>query len=227
MKSLRSSSQNARSSPTPRDRDLDAEMQSHPPLHIENSLRAGCPAASPREALLKLGGLEKPKNPFANAPASLGRTIAARLQFAVRIVAQKSGIHRSPSHMALGIAPTPRDFSVIDSVCSVLCLTAMPKDLPSYGNQVRQINRPRTSSPHRIFWTATPRTTFFRHSAVADVRANLTGNGDPSRCRAVRSVNFLTFSASLHCSAGFLAETAKKEKTKSRLSTSIGSGARS
>ncbi|MGB2668132.1 MAG: permease prefix domain 1-containing protein, partial [Candidatus Acidiferrum sp.] len=52
---------NSLRSPTP-DHDLDAELQSHPQLHIDDNLRAGMsPTEARRQAFLKLGGLQQTK----------------------------------------------------------------------------------------------------------------------------------------------------------------------
>src|SRR6185369_7008063 len=45
-----------------RDRDLDAELESHLQLHIDDNVRAGMTAAEARrQALLKLGGADQTK----------------------------------------------------------------------------------------------------------------------------------------------------------------------
>ena len=199
-------------------RDLDAEMQSHLALHIEDNLRAGMtPQQARREALLKLGGLEQTKESVRERRGLPWLELLLHdLQFAVRMLRKNPGFTAvAILTMALGIGANTAIFSVIDSVL----LGALPygdaKDLALVWESSPQINRPRNvvSPPDFLDWQR-QNDVFSGMSAVADVRANLTGNGDPEQIVVQYvSVNFFdVLRVAPLLGPGFLAENGEEGK---------------
>src|SRR5437899_1359402 len=101
-----------------REKDLDAEMDSHLQLHIEDNLRAGMSAAEARrEAFMKLGGVEQTKEmvrerrglPLLEVPLQ-------DLRHGVRMLLKNPGFTMVATvTLALGIAVNATMFSLVSA----------------------------------------------------------------------------------------------------------------
>ena len=76
------------------DRELSEELASHLAMHTEDNLRAGMsPEAARREALMKLGGLEKTKEEYRERRGITWlETMAQDFSFGVRILRKNYGL---------------------------------------------------------------------------------------------------------------------------------------
>ena len=111
------------------DRDLDAEMQSHLAMHIEDNLRAGmAPQAARRQALLKLGGLEQVKELYRDRRGlPFLETFAQDVRCALRMFGKNPGFTLIVSlTLALGIGANTAIFSLMDD----LMLKTLPVEKP-------------------------------------------------------------------------------------------------
>jgi putative ABC transport system permease protein len=167
------------------DRDLDAEMQSHLALHIEDNLRRGMtPQQARREALIKLGGLEQTKQAVRerrNLPWL--ETLLQDVRFGARMLRKNPGFAAiAVLTMALGIGANTAIFSVIDLVL----LAPVPyKDAERLvilweNNQQRSKLDNVVSPPDFLDWQSQS-DVFTCMAAMADSQRNLTGNGDPEQ----------------------------------------------
>src|SRR5437870_5769213 len=79
-----------------KDRDLDAEIESHLQLHIEDNLRLGMtPEEARREALIKLGGVESTKEAYRDQRGlPVLESILQDLRFALRKLLKNPGFTR-------------------------------------------------------------------------------------------------------------------------------------
>jgi hypothetical protein len=178
------------------------------------------PQQARRDAFLKLGGLEQTKESVRerrNLPWL--ELLLNDLQFAVRMLRKNPGFTAiAILTMALGIGANTAIFSVIDSVL----LGALPygnaKDLVLVWESSPQLNKQRNvvSPPDFLDWQR-QNDVFSAMSAIADVRANLAGHGDPEQIVVQYvSVNFFSVLGVAPLLGGFRAENAKKERRSRR-----------
>jgi putative ABC transport system permease protein len=167
------------------ERDLDAEMQSHLAMHIEDNLRSGMSQqAARREALMRLGGVEQTKEFYRQRHRLPWLEVSLQdLRFGVRMLRKNPGFAAiAVLTMALGIGANTAIFSVINSVL----LGALPYKNAQELVMVWETDPTRgklrnvASPPDFTDWQK-QNDVFSGMSAIADVRRNLTGNGDPEQ----------------------------------------------
>ena len=165
------------------DRDLDEELRSHIEMRAADNLAAGMSAESARyEAQKRFGNTALLKEDTRNADIVGWLDVAARdFRYALRMLRRSPGFTAvAVLTLALGIGANTAIFSVINSVL----LRPLPYHDPASLVMVWETNsqhpKPHNtvSPPNFLDWQS--RNTVFSDMAyIADVRNNLTGNGDP------------------------------------------------
>jgi predicted permease len=101
------------------DGDIDAELQSHLEMHIDENIRSGMtPAEARRQALIQLGGLEQTKQAYRDRRTlPLLESLSQDLRYGLRMMARNPGFAAVVIFtLALGIGVTTTAFSWIDMV---------------------------------------------------------------------------------------------------------------
>jgi putative ABC transport system permease protein len=174
-------------------REIDAELQSHLALRIDDSIAAGMsPEEARRDALVRFGSRSAAREQTAGEDAALGLD---RLWFDLRYAARQ--LRLSPGFtitavltLTLGIGANAAIFSSMDAV--VLRPLAVPdlhRVMSLFEQQDRGAND-RTTLANFVDWSRQS-TAFENLAAYSYTEMNLTGAGDPTRIDAVRaSANF-------------------------------------
>jgi predicted permease len=165
------------------DRDLDEELRSHIEMRAADNLAAGMSPADARfEAQKRFGNTALLKEDTRNADIVGWMDVAVRdFRYALRMLQRSPGFTAvAVLTLALGIGANTAIFSVINSVL----LRPLPYHDPGSLVMVWETNsqhpKPHNtvSPPNFLDWQS--RNTVFSDIAyIADVRNNLTGNGDP------------------------------------------------
>lgn len=103
-----------------RDREFDAELESHLQLHSDENIRLGMsPAEARRAAMLKLGGLEKVRAEYRDARGFRWLDdVAQDLRFTLRVLGrQRSLTLVATMILALGVAVNGIFFTLVDMIC--------------------------------------------------------------------------------------------------------------
>ena len=195
-----------------RDAELSAEIESHLALHVEDNLRAGMsPEEARREALLKLGGAEQAKELYRDRRGLPWLEILLQdLRLSGRLLRKNPGFAAvAILTIALGIGANTAIFSVINSL--------LLRPLPYHDADHLVMVWEHSLKTHKLHNTVSPpdfldwqkqNEAFTEMAAIADVRRNLTGNGDPEQVVVQYvSVNFFSvLGVPPMLGGGFLAE---------------------
>ena len=162
-----------------REGELDAEMESHLQLHIEDNLRMGMsPAQARREAIMKLGGIEQTKENYRERRGlPVLETLVQDIRFGGRMLRKNPGFTCiAVLTLALGIGANTAIFSVVNTVL----LQQLPMPEP---NRVMVIHRYEGSSlPYPEFLDLQAQNQSFELLALhRRGSVNLTGAGEPER----------------------------------------------
>ena len=177
------------------DREIDAELQSHLALRIDDNIAAGMsPEEARRDAQVRFGSRSAAREQTVGEDAVLGLD---RLWFDLRYAARQ--LRLSPGFtitavltLTLGIGANTAIFSSMDAV--VLRPLAVP-DLHRVVSLFEQQDRganDRTTMANYMDWTRQS-TAFEALAAYSYTQKNMTGAGDPTRIdAALASANFFT-----------------------------------
>ena len=165
------------------DHDLDEELRSHIEMRAADNLAAGMSPANARyEAQKRFGNTALLKEDTRNADIVGWMDVAARdFRYALRMLQRSPGFTAvAVLTLALGIGANTAIFSVINSVL----LRPLPYHDPGSLVMVWETNsqhpKPHNtvSPPNFLDWQSRNKS-FSDIAYIADVRNNLTGNGDP------------------------------------------------
>jgi predicted permease len=170
-----------------RDREFNAEMESHLELHIEENLRAGMThEQARREALMKLGGVEQTKELYRERRGlPVVETFAQDLRYALRVLRKNPGFTSiAVITLALGIAVNATMFSLV----SAFLLTPPPVRDPERvvvvsmvnPNPVFQADGFPVSIPNYLAWRKANHVFAGMAAAHAHRTASLTSQGSPA-----------------------------------------------
>jgi predicted permease len=166
-----------------RDREFEAELQSHLQLHIDDYLRSGMSLAEARrQALIKLGGIEQTREAWRQqrglpAIESLGQD----LRYALRAMRKNPGFTSiALLTLTLGIGANTALFSVVNGVL----LNPLPyphsEQLAILYHKSGITDQGSVSYPNFLDWQRENQT-FSSMAAFREQSFNLTGEGEPTR----------------------------------------------
>ena len=166
-----------------RDREFDAELESHVQLHIDDFVRSGMsPAEARRQALIKLGGIEQTREAWRRQrglPAI--ESIAQDLRYAVRAMRKNPGFTCiALLTLTLGIGANTALFSVVNGVL----LNPLPyphsEQLAILYQKSAIADQGAVSYLNFLDWQR-QNETFSSMAAFRWQSFNLTGEGEPTR----------------------------------------------
>jgi predicted permease len=173
-----------------RDRDLDAELDSHLQLHVDDEVRRGLSADEARRvALLNLGGIEQTKERYRDRRGiPLIETLVLDVRYAVRVLLQRPGFTCAViAVLALGIGANSAIFSVVNGVL----LRPLPYRDPGRLVQVWHVPPP-AGFPGMTRFAVSPanyedwerQNHVFEHMAIIRFRSlNISGTTEPEMLR--------------------------------------------
>jgi len=177
------------------DRDLDAEMQAHLAMHIEDNLNRGMtPQQARREAVLKLGGLEQTKETIRDRRSLPMLEIFLKdLRFAARMVRKNPGFAAIVIlTIALGVGANTAIFSIVNAVLLRPLNYPQPQDIMRVYTFNAERGEMGATFPDFLDWRA-------RNHSFADLAAtwpndaNLYDRGQPEKIRtAIATANLFT-----------------------------------
>jgi predicted permease len=176
------------------ERDLDAEMQAHLALHIEDNLRAGMsPQQARREALTKLGGLEQTKESVRerrNLPWL--ESLLQDLRFGARTLRRSPGFTLvAVLTLALGVGANTAIFSVVNAILLHPLPYPNADRLAIIWSAWGKESRGPASGPELIQLRQRSRS-FEEIAGIWVTSGAITGNAEPEQVRVGRvTANFL------------------------------------
>lgn len=166
-----------------RDSELRAELESHLQMHVDDYMRAGMPPeAARRQALLKLGGLEKITEAYRDQRGlPFLETLLQDLRFAFRGMRKNLGFTCiALVTLALGIGANTALFSVVNAVL----LNPLPypdsERLVIVFSESKNFERQSVSYPNYLDWERQNRS-FSSMAAFRDADWNVTGQSEAER----------------------------------------------
>jgi len=175
-----------------RDLDLEAEIESHLLLHIDDNLRAGMsPPEARRLALLQFGGVESAKQAYRDRRGiPFLETLWQDVRFAARMLRKSPGFtFVAVLTLALGIGANTAIFSVVDGVLLRPLAYPQPQQLYVVREIVPQWAKSTPSLPANLpdFQIWQDRVHSFEGVAIAEeTSADLTGVGEPQQIDGMR-----------------------------------------
>ena len=166
-----------------RDREFEAELESHVQLHIDDYVRSGMSLGEARrQALIKLGGIEQTREAWRQqhgVPAL--ESLAQDLRYAFRAMRKNPGFTCiSLLTLALGIGANTALFSVVNGVL----LNPLPypdsERLAILYQKSAIADQGAVSYPNFLDWQR-QNETFSSMAAFRQQSFNLTGEGEPTR----------------------------------------------
>ena len=183
-----------------RERELDAELQAHLRMNIEDNLRAGMSAErARREALMKLGGIEQTKENYRERRGlPFLEVFLQDLRFASRMLIKNPGFtFVAVLTLALGISANATIFSFVNAVlCKRPPIYDSDRVLIVYGTSATRPWGPNlnpVSTPNYFTWKRENQVFSDLAATEPYVTVNSTGEGEPERVSAVRATaNYFT-----------------------------------
>ena len=166
-----------------RDREFQAELESHVQLHVDDFVRSGMSLAEARrQALIKLGGIEQTRDAWRRQhrlPAI--DSLAQDLRYAVRAMRKNPGFTCiALLTLTLGIGANTALFSVVNGVL----LNPLPyphsEQLAILYQKSSLADQGAVSYPNFLDWQR-QNETFSSMAAFRNQSFNLTGEGEPTR----------------------------------------------
>ncbi|HWC19165.1 MAG TPA: ABC transporter permease, partial [Terriglobales bacterium] len=166
-----------------RDDELQAELESHLQLNIDDFLRSGMSLEEARrQALIKLGGVEKVTETYREQRGlPFLETLAQDLRFALRGMRKNIGFTCvALLTLALGIGANTALFSVVNGVLLNPLPYPKPDQLVILYGKTKQFDRASVSYPNYLDWEKQSRS-FSSMAAFRDEDFNVTGQALPER----------------------------------------------
>src|SRR5215470_2533400 len=171
-----------------RDREFQAELESHVQLHIDDFVRSGMnPAEARRQALIKLGGIEQTREAWrrqGGLPAI--ESLTQDVRYAFRAMRKNPGFTCiALLTLTLGIGVNTALFSVVNGVLLNPLPYPHPEELVSLSQKLPPFDQFAISYPDFLDWTRMNHT-FQALAAYRQNNFNLTGSGEAQRLKATQ-----------------------------------------
>ena len=165
--------------------DIEAELESHLQLHIDDNVRAGMsPEEARRQALIQLGGMEQTRQAMRErSTLPWAETLAQDVRFAARQLRKAPGFTAVVVvTLALGIGVNTALFSIVNTVLLHPIALPHPDELVAVDASKPNFETGSISWPNYLDWERDNRSfsdfAVFRHMGWI-----MTGNGDAERVR--------------------------------------------
>ncbi len=177
------------------DRELEAELESHVQMHIDDGVRAGMsPEEARRQALMKIGGVEQTKEACRERRGlPLIESLLQDVRFGLRMLRKNPGFTAvAVLTLALGIGATTAIFSVADAVLLNPVPFPRPSQLVDLYEKTSTTSRAGVPYADLLDWQRDNRS-FEGLAGYLGDEFTLTGSGKPARIPGERvSANFFS-----------------------------------